>query len=91
MTRPSLEEGVTSIMGRARSYALITVVFVAFGVTLASGKTSRPPDAWLTTKAKIAAAAAEAQKVSGVKRVVDELQINTAGSEEAGRIARRGA
>jgi hyperosmotically inducible protein len=41
-------------MGRARSYALITVVFVAFGVAPASGKTSRPPDAWLTTKAKIA-------------------------------------
>jgi hypothetical protein len=69
-------------MGRARSYALITVVFVAFGVTPASGKTSRPPDAWLTTKAKIAAAAAEAQKVSGVKRVVDELQIIPPGAKK---------
>jgi len=29
-------------------------MFVALGVAPASAKTSQPPDAWLTTKAKIA-------------------------------------
>jgi hypothetical protein len=47
---------VTSLfaMGRARSYTLITFMFVALGLVPASATTSQPPDAWLTAKAKIA-------------------------------------
>jgi osmotically-inducible protein OsmY len=57
-------------MGRVQSYVLITIVVAALATVPASAKTSQPPDAWLTTKAKIAVLGKVGTKVhDGVARL----------------------